>query len=198
MSSETTRSSLLARLQGARDEQAWHEFEARYRDLVRRYCRRTGLQESDAEDVAQAVFLALARRLPTFQLEPARGRFRDYLGRVVTNTIHRLHSSPTERVQLVGADILAEVVDPTEILEPGWEDEWMSHHLRVALRKVRAQATPETMAIFERLLAGESVEDVARTTDHTPDSIYKVKQRIGERLHAEVEQQLLDEDLPSA
>src|SRR5262245_21131416 len=107
--SETTHPSLLARLRDPRDEPAWREFEARYRDLVRRFCRRKGLQESDAEDVGQFVFLALARTLPTFRLEPGRGRFRDYLGCAVTNAIHRLHSSPTGRVRLLDTDMLAEI-----------------------------------------------------------------------------------------
>lgn len=197
MSSETTRSSLLARLRDPRDELAWREFESRYRDLVRHFCRCRGLQESDAEDIGQLVFLALSRSLQNFQLDPARGRFRDYLGRVVKNAIHRLQSSPNRDVRLLDTDVLAEVAGSTdERLEPAWEEEWMQHHMRLALRKLRIQAAPDSVAVFERLMAGESVDAVAAATGSTPAAVHKIKQRIAERLRSEIALQIQDEELP--
>ena len=197
MSSETTRPSLLARLRDPRDELAWREFEARYRDLVRRFCRRRGLQESDAEDVSQHVFLALSRALPRFRLDPARGRFRDYLGRVVANAIHNLHSSPNQGMALVDTSVLDLLTSSDEqSLAPEWEEEWAQHHMRLAMAKVRAQTTPESMAVFEQLLAGGSVEEVAAATGSTTAAVYKVRQRIQERLRSEIELQVRDEDPP--
>ena len=81
--------------------------------------------------------------------------------------------------------------------EPAWLDEWTQHHLRLAMRAVRASTSAESLAIFERLLAGESVADVAKATGSTTDAVYKAKQRVAERLRVEIEGQLRDED-PSA
>jgi RNA polymerase sigma-70 factor (ECF subfamily) len=198
MGSDTTSASLLARLRDPNDAVAWRTFEIRYRDLIRRYCRRRGLQTADAEDVSQLVLIAMARALPGFRYLPERGRFRDYLGRVAENAVKRHLKSPTRNDLLLETSMLDEIARATEEPpEPAWLDEWTQHHLGLAMRAVRASTRPESLAIFERLLAGESVADVAAATGSTPEAIYKAKQRVAERLRLEIEAQLRDED-PSA
>lgn len=195
MGSETTRPSLLVRVRDPKDEEAWRTFEGRYRELIRRYCRGRGLQTADAEDVSQLVLLALARALPGFRYLPERGRFRDYLGRVTANAIARHFRSPVRSARLLETSVLDEITTVSdEPLEPAWLDEWTQHHLGLAMRAVRASTQPETLAIFERLLAGESVADVARATGSTTEAVHKVKQRVGERLRLEVERQIRDEE----
>ena len=51
------------RMRDHQDDEAWREFERRYRDLIVRYCLKRGLQRNDAEDVRQMVLLNLARQL---------------------------------------------------------------------------------------------------------------------------------------
>jgi hypothetical protein len=73
----------LARLQLAEILEvvvSWSAFDERYRDLILRYCRRNGLQPSDAEDVRQMVMLNLAKQLRSFQYDVKKGRFRHSLG----------------------------------------------------------------------------------------------------------------------
>ena len=196
MGSDSTRPSLLSRLSGGRDEEAWREFEARYRDLIARFCRRRGLQAADTEDVCQLVFLALARSMAGFRYDRARGRFRDYLGRIAHNTIHHLVSCPERRPRPLDAAVLETLSAPTNgDVDPAFEDEWTQHHFRLAMRSVRARSTPASLAVFERLLAGESVSQVARATGMSEDAVHKVKQRIGERLRQEIENQVRDEEL---
>jgi RNA polymerase sigma-70 factor (ECF subfamily) len=191
----TTSPSLLARLRDPQDEAAWRAFEGRYRDLIRRYCRRRGLQTADAEDVSQLVLISMSRALPGFRYLPERGRFRDYLGRVTQNAIQRHLKSPTRSDLLLETSVLEEITTVVEKpLEPDWLDEWTQHHLGLAMRAVRATTRPETLAIFARLLAGETVADVATATGSTVDAVHKVKQRVAERLKLEIEGQLRDED----
>lgn len=195
LASETTHPSLLSRLRDARDESAWREFEARYRDLFRRYARRRGLQAADAEDVCQLVLLALSRSMPRFRFDPARGRFRDYLGRVVQNAISRHLSRPREATHLLETSVLESLaVCGEEAVEPAWHDEWTQHHFRLAMRSVQAEFKPASLAIFERLLAGESVAAAARACDTTPEAVHKIKQRVGERLKKAIEDQVRDEE----
>ena len=78
--SSTTHPSLLSRVRDTDDVAAWHEFEARYGDLILRYCRARRVQHADAEDVRQLVMIGLASSLRSFTYDPARGRFRSYLG----------------------------------------------------------------------------------------------------------------------
>lgn len=196
MGSDSTRPSLLSRLRNGTDETAWREFEARYRDLIRRFCRRRGLQAADVEDVSQLVFLALARALQGFRYDPARGRFRDYLARVTQNTIHHLVSCPQRDVRLLDAGVLESLTSVTnEAPDAAFEEEWTQHHFRLAMRSVRARSKPASLEVFERLLSGQSVADVARALELTDDAVHKIKQRIGERLRQEIERQVRDEEL---
>jgi RNA polymerase sigma-70 factor (ECF subfamily) len=50
----------------------------RYGPQIHAWCRRWGLQETDARDVTQTVLLQLASKLRTFTYDPAQ-RFRGWL-----------------------------------------------------------------------------------------------------------------------
>jgi len=193
----STRVSLLSRLRDPADAAAWQEFDEAYRDLIRRYCARSGLQAADTEDVCQIVLLALARALPGFRFDRSRGRFRDYLGRVVRNAIHQHRARPRGVAKSLEECVEHALAAPSDAaVEQAWEEEWSHHHLRRAMRAVRASVKPESLAVFERLLGGESIESVAAACGMTTDAVHKVKQRVGERLRVEVERQVHDEELP--
>ena len=146
--------------------------------------------------MCQIVFLALSRALPGFRFDPARGRFRDYLGRVVQNAIIRHVSRPRKDVRLLDTPVLEDLITSGEDAEPSWQDEWVQHHFRVAMSSVQADFKPASLAVFERLVAGESVPAVAQAFDMTPEGVQKIKNRIGERLRRVIELQVRDEELP--
>lgn len=74
-----TSSSLLARLrQGDTDQASWGEFVRRYGPLILGWCRHWRLQETDAQEVTQAVLVKLVEKMRTFSYDPARS-FRAYL-----------------------------------------------------------------------------------------------------------------------
>lgn len=195
MKPQTTRVSLLSRVRDHADHVAWSEFDERYRELILRYCQRRGLQASDAEDVRQLVMLNLARQLRTFQYDPKKGRFRDYLGRTVQNAIHRLFRRP--RPERVGLDTDVAAALPArdgEELDQEWEREWMDHHYRLALEGVRKTADPKSVDVFDELLAGGDTESVARSFQMTRDAVHKVKQRMRERLKVRIAEQIREEE----
>ncbi len=59
----TTRASLLLRLRDPRDHEAWVEFASLYEPVTYRVLRRTGLQDADALEVLQELFLAVNRNI---------------------------------------------------------------------------------------------------------------------------------------
>ena len=74
-----TRVTLLGRLRAAPDDPAaWCEFVAWYGGKIYAWCRAWGLQEADAQDVTQEVFLNLSVRMHDFRYDP-RGSFRAWL-----------------------------------------------------------------------------------------------------------------------
>ena len=193
--SDSTRASLLSRVRDASDGDSWREFDELYRDLVVRYARRQGLQAADAEDVCQLVMLGLSRSLRGFEYRPERGRFRDYLGRVVYNAIARFRRGwrPTE---VVGDELLEAVVSAEDgELDEVWEQEWTSYHFRRAMAACADRFEPQSLAIFERLVAGSTTAEVAAAFDVSVEAVYKIRTRVRERLMMQIEQQVREEDL---
>jgi RNA polymerase sigma-70 factor (ECF subfamily) len=193
MAWHTTQPSLLARLRDPADHAAWREFDRCYGDLIVRYCRSRGLQQSDAEDVRQVVLMNLASAMRGFEYSPARGKFRSYLGRVVRNTISRAAGRPDRRMGALDNGGLTAVAEDDES-DARWEREWTHHHLRTAMQTIRRTFDPRSVAAFDRLLAGASTRVVAEEMDMTVEAVHKAKQRIRNRLRALVAAQVADED----
>src|SRR6185295_18148826 len=74
-----TRKSLLTRLKNWDDQEGWRQFFDTYWRLIYSVARRTGLSDADAEDIVQETVLAVAKQMPSFHYDPARGSFKNWL-----------------------------------------------------------------------------------------------------------------------
>lgn len=197
MDADVTRISLLSRVRNNSDDAAWAEFENRYRGLVLRYALAQGVQYADADDICQIVMMSLSKALRNFHYASERGRFRTYLGRIVRNAVARFRSHPNSI-----AVSLDNSVDPADDAVGGdqsdavWEQEWIDHHYRLALRTVRETFDPQSVDIFERLLDGKTVNEVASTYATTEQAVHKIKQRIRARMAELIAAQVREEDEP--
>ncbi|KAA3607983.1 MAG: sigma-70 family RNA polymerase sigma factor [Planctomycetota bacterium] len=198
MSSGETRPSLLLRLRDPADSAAWAEFDRTYRDLILGYCRRRGLQWGDAEDVRQKVMLNLAKATQrSFAYRPERGRFRNYLARAVQNAIHQHFSRPNRGTERLATEMSSILADPKEDQNDLlWEQEWIRHHFRLAMAKVKVHFDLRSVQIFEALLDGSTTEAVAHEFGLTTQAVHKVKQRIRKRMEAWIARQVEAEDRP--
>lgn len=197
----TTAPSLLTRVRDPSDHSAWREFDARYRDLLIRYCRGRGVPYSDAEDIVQAVFVDLSRSLPQFTYQPDRGRFRDYLYRCVANTIFDWARRPNRVVLpefLVDGTSESPIGDASgrdDSLAALWEREWEDHHFRLAMSTIRQSFDEKSAAIFERSVAGAKVADLANDFGMSEPAVHKVRQRIRDRMTELIAEQVREEDI---
>jgi RNA polymerase sigma factor (sigma-70 family) len=182
MNPEITQPSLLSRVRNPADHEAWRLFEAKYRELVLRFCRHRGLQPADAEDVLQLAMQFLVRSLPRFTYDPARGRFRDYLYQTVRSAMSRRKARPDSRAAALDTHMIAAI--PTDD-ESGtaelWEREWVSHHYRLAMETLRATFDPRSVEVFDRLVAGLSTDDAATAFGLSVEAVRKVRQRVRAR-----------------
>lgn len=196
----STPQALLSRVRNLQDHEAWREFDALYRRLLISYCRRRGVPDFDAEDLVQLIFIRLTRSLPQFIYDPQRGKFRYYLFRCARNAIAEWAAKPNRRLEPpVGAggsqpDDANEAVDAAADDARLWEEEWVAHHYRLAIDTIRTTADPTAMAIFERSIAGEKAASLAAEFAMSEPAVYKIRQRIRDRLKQLIERQVRDED----
>src|SRR5713101_367175 len=79
-----TPSSLLERLRQPFEPEAWGRFVSLYTPLIYSWGRRVGLQEQDAADLVQEVFVTLLQVLPTFTYDRQQS-FRRWLRTITLN-----------------------------------------------------------------------------------------------------------------
>lgn len=104
-----TRRSLLVRL-NSKSNDAWAEFLQIYQNAIIRFASSKGLQLADAEDVAQEVFEAVEKKLPSWNFSDSVGKFRHWLFAVARNiAVDRLKD------QLKKNEVTIELVDPQNV-----------------------------------------------------------------------------------
>lgn len=195
MNPELTQPSLLSRVRDPSDHAAWREFEGKYRELILRFCRRRGLQQTDAEDVLQLTMTQLVQALPKFIYDKSRGRFRDYLYQTVRSAFSRLKPRPNPRVAGLDTSMMEMVPAEDESQAAAlWEREWVNHHYRQAMDGVRHSFEPRSIEVFERSVRGEPVEHLALAFAMTTQAVHKVRQRIRNRMEELIAQQVREED----
>jgi RNA polymerase sigma-70 factor (ECF subfamily) len=179
---DDTRTSLLRRVADVSDQQSWSEFVRLYEPLLLRYVRSQGLNETDAQDVVQTVFVALLRRLPSFEFDRKRGRFRSWLWQLAHNAVIDWLRA-RGRHQRVENETRAS----RDEAEPEPDDEWLKLHrqrlLEFSLDRVKEQTAPTTWACFEmHLLQGKPGADVAAALGVPPGTVYVYASRILDRV----------------
>lgn len=194
--SRSTRASLLLRLRDLHDANAWQLFVNTYAPLIYRYCRRQGLQEADTSDVTQEVLSQVTRSIATFDYQPERGRFRDWLGAVVRSKLAR-HYQNRARRQSENNCAGPGAVDETATTEtdPAWVDDFNSHLLQVALERIKGDFESNNWRAFEMVwIENQPAAEVAATLGMTPSALYVSKWRVLKRLREEI--LLLADDVP--
>jgi RNA polymerase sigma factor (sigma-70 family) len=181
--------TLLERLQKNPDDpQAWNLFIERYQPRIRRWCLTWGLQDSDADDVAQDVLVKLFAALRKFQYDPSRS-FRAWLKTVTQHVwldfvaAGRRHPVQTsERI-----DTLADSADAQSDLERQLEDAFEHELLEVAMRRIKERAKPAHWEAFHMTaIEGLSGAEAAYKLGMPVGTVFVAKHRVQKMLQDEV------------
>lgn len=182
----TTRRTLLHRVRDPRDREAWEEFFELYAPILEGYARALGLARSDAEEVRDQCLEVLARKLPDFQYERAKGGFQSWLFEIARGRV--VDFLRAARVRKGETQDLLALPDPSAGPDELWERRWRAEHLRYGLRAARRSEPEDVYRVFELLLLGElGVPEVCARTGLAPAQVYKAKARILRRVRAELE-----------
>ena len=180
-----TPSSLLERLRQPFEPEAWARFVALYTPLIYSWARRVGLQEQDAADLVQDVFVTLLQVLPTFTYDRHQS-FRKWLRTVTINRWRKDRKRP-ERRMVQGTEAQPEPVAVSEDLEACWEEEYRQHLVSRALRLMRVDFEEKTWkACWETAALGRSATDVAAELGVSVGAVYAAKFRVLNRLRREM------------
>ncbi len=191
MNWKTTHVSLLHRLRDDSDQRAWCEFDHTYGDLIVRYCRARGVPFADAEDLRQVVMGKLLSAFKSFEYSETKGRFRHYL----QTSIRRAMIRRAETVRRRSSDMpVTEEIESDEDGDAVFEREWRAHHMRRAMRRVRQTFEPRSLIVFDLLLRGMPVSQVAAEVGVSEPAVYKIKERLHKRLREIIAEQVATEE----
>lgn len=188
----TTRVALLERMRSAEDQAAWQSFVDLYSPIVYRYGRVRGLQHADAQGVTQDVFYRVAHAIREFRYDPARGKFRSWLGLITHQQVLRCRADQRRRVRTshTVSDLDEEFAGEAEGV---WIEAFNAHIYRAALQAVRPKFEAQVWDAFERVwCCRENPGDVARDCGRDPQWMYQLKFQIIELLKMEVERLAAD------
>lgn len=187
-----TRRSLLRGVRDLADGEAWREFLDIYGPVIRRYLHWRGVPVQDVEDLFQEVLAIVMRRMPTFEYDPRKGRFRGWLHTVTTNRVRRWFArrarQPRAPGGTVGLECLQALPDDSEELARRWESEFQGRVLELAIKKVQPRVHETTWQCFEMaMLRDIPPEEVAERLGVTIGQVYVNKSRVLRRVRGEVE-----------
>lgn len=184
-----TRESLLIQLRDAENREAWFEFAAIYRPMAYRMARRRGLQDADAQDLAQRVLLSVAGSISEWKSDPERARFRSWLARVARNAIVDTFRREKPDLGQGGSTIMHRLAEEPVPADDEMEWEHRREVFRWAAKQVRWEFEDETWLAFWLItVEGKPTSEVAKELNKSVGAIYTAKSRVMKRLQEKVQE----------
>jgi RNA polymerase sigma factor (sigma-70 family) len=153
-----TRYSLLGRLQDWSDDDSWRDFFETYWRLIYATALKSGLSESEAQDVVQETIISVAKDLHKFERVRKRGSFKGWLRNIIRWRIadqfrKRMRHEPLPNVQpetTFQPTNVADIPDPAgSATEAAWDEEVRVSLLDAALKNIRPQVREEYFQMFD-------------------------------------------------
>ena len=191
-----TRRSLLTRLKDWDDSEGWREFFDRYGKLIYGFAIKAGLRNAEAQDVVQETLLAVAKQMPGFRYDPAKGSFRRWLfnqtrWRITDQFRKRQRADLLQAVpddDATGTSEMERVPDSSgEKLEAAWDSEWRENQLARALERVKTKVSERQFQMFQLFaVQGWSMAEIIRTLKVNRAQVYMAKMRVSRLVKAEL------------
>jgi RNA polymerase sigma factor (sigma-70 family) len=188
--SPETRASLLIRVRDPADQTAWYEFVEIYWPVIIRLARRKGMQEHDADDVAQTVLLAVAKSIESREHDRQQSRFRTWLNRVAQNAI--LNALTRKKPDRGAGDSGLLAILEQHPAQDTWDSdllrlEYRREVFRWAAKQIKCEFETATWEAFWLTTVDEqSCDQAARKLGKPVGSIYAARSRVMRRLQDKV------------
>jgi RNA polymerase sigma-70 factor (ECF subfamily) len=189
-----TRASLIRRLKDWGDQTGWQEFFETYWRLIYGTATRAGLSDSEAQDVVQETVLAIAKAMPGFDYDPARGSFKSWLCNTthwpIKDHLRRKARSPAS-VATVDENshtpAIQRIADPATIdPDAAWNADWEKNLMETALERVKQKVKPKQYQLFDcYVFKGWSMRKIAEELSVSIAQVYFAKVKVSSLVQKE-------------
>jgi RNA polymerase sigma factor (sigma-70 family) len=183
-----TRYSLLSRLQNWDDQASWRDFFDTYWRLIYSIALKSGLTETEAQDVVQETIISVAKDIHKFRRDRSLGSFKGWLRnltrwRIADQLRRRIKLPQGNPVATDGSDSsleIAQIPDPAAgALDEIWEHEWRANLFEAAVERVKRIVKEEHFQVFDLHVVREwPARRVAAALDISVGQVYLAKFRI--------------------
>jgi len=148
------------------------------------------VQHHDAEDIGQDVALKAWRKLPEFDYDRKKGKFRGWLARIASNTVNdffRKHKSYFNNILNTATELntlQSSITQPD--IEKIAEKEWNEFILEQARKNTAQTLSEKSQKIIALMQEGKSIDYISHELDITKNSIYVQKKRALEKIEKEI------------
>lgn len=195
----STRRSLITRLKNWDDHEGWREFFQTYWKLIFSVAIKSGLTETEAEDVVQETVVTVAKTMNGYRYEPDKCRFKTWLMRItrmrIVDQFRKRDPAFLNAASQYGDG--ASTRTPTEERIPDstqpfvqklWDEEWRKNLVDAAMERVKRKVKPLHYQIFYLSAVKElRAPHVARTLGTSTAQVYLVKHRVAALVKIEIQ-----------
>ena len=183
-----TRQTLIAKIKDQHDEASWEEFTRLYERYIYVAIMNMGVPTKDIEDISQRILVILWERLPDFQYEPQKCKFRTWMNKVIFNcvsTYKRTDFYHQKKLHLFTTENTAQVSLDQEFNDT-MEKQWKQHMTKLALDNIKHELSETSIKCFEMFYKGLPIDQICEELDLKKNSAYVIRKRVIDRLRIEL------------
>jgi RNA polymerase sigma factor (sigma-70 family) len=190
-----TRRSLVERLADWGDRKRWQEFFDTYSKLIYSAARKSGLTDTEAQEVVQETVITVAKAIDKLNYDPAIGSFKGWLLQItrwrIADQFRKREPGEAKHPRSLGDDLTAtieRIPDSSVIdLEALWEKEWQENLFEAAITRVKKKVDPKQFQIFDCYMRKEwPAEKVAKQLNVNIGQVYLARHRVAALLKKEI------------
>lgn len=194
----STRRSLISRLRNRDDRECWEEFFQTYWKLIYSVAIKSGLTETEAEDVVQETVVTVAKTMDRYRYVPEKCRFKTWLMRITRMRI--VDQFRKRGPECVPMDAVADSTSTDPRREGGvpistepfvqtlWDEEWRRNLIDAAMDRVKHRVKPLHYQSFYLSTVKElPASQVARTLGTSVAQVYLAKHRVAALVKQEIQ-----------
>lgn len=189
-----TNENLVAKVKDLGDGASWAEFVNIYQPAILKMAKRRGLQDADALDAVQQVFVSIAKSVEDWRPIDGGPPFRAWLATIARNAITNVLARRPIDAARGGSSVLNRldslpVQSSLEAIQGELNCEAQQQAVLWAASQVRLEFSDEVWQCFWRTaIEGEPAADVAAAMKRSTGSIYVARYRVFIRLKEKIQE----------